>query len=115
VRSLLLLRTPLVTNSQKHRIWEQLQNSDVPPPQEDMAKWEAEFNQLMSSQREELEQDYGADMQEAWEAGLGNYQNISQDESIKFDEDGLPILGEYQFGTFKILLFLFRIFNYFIL
>lgn len=65
-----------------------------------MAKWEAEFNQLMSAQRDELEHDYGADMQQAWEAGLGDYQGISQDEaSVKFDGDGLPILGDYKFGT----------------
>jgi peroxin-5 len=55
---------------------------------------------LVSAQRDELEHDYSADMQQLWEGGLGDYQDISQDEGLlKFDDDGLPILGEYKFGT----------------
>jgi peroxin-5 len=80
-------------------IWDQLQNSDLPPPQEEMAKWEAEFNQLMSSQREELDFDYGGDMQKAWESSLGNYEGIaSGPHPTQFDEEGLPLLAEYEFG-----------------
>ncbi|CAL1707179.1 unnamed protein product [Somion occarium] len=78
-------------------VWNHLQNSDLPPPAEDLAKWEAEYNQLMSSHREELDTDYGADMQAAWEGGLGQYDGAEMDEQVKFDKDGLPLLGEYVF------------------
>ncbi|KDR75164.1 hypothetical protein GALMADRAFT_249106 [Galerina marginata CBS 339.88] len=77
------------------RVWDQLQNSDLPPPKEDIAKWEAEFSQLMNTQRDELE-DYGAGMQDAWEGGIGNYDE-SFGQPIKFDGEGIPLLGEYAF------------------
>jgi len=66
-----------------------------------MAKWEAEFAQLMNAQREELE-DYGTNMQKAWEGGVGNYGGASQ--GIKFDEEGIPLLGNYTFGMSDALL-----------
>ena len=56
-----------------HRAWRELQKSDLPPSEEDLAKWEAEFNQLMSAQRDELDQDYAGPMQAAWEGGLGDF------------------------------------------
>ena len=37
------------------RVWGHLQMTDQPPRQEDMARWEAEFNQLMEAQREDGE------------------------------------------------------------
>jgi peroxin-5 len=48
---------------------------------------------MMNNQRDEAENDLGAAMQQAWESGneLG--------EPIKFDEEGLPLLSEYVFGT----------------
>ncbi|KJA27897.1 hypothetical protein HYPSUDRAFT_130657 [Hypholoma sublateritium FD-334 SS-4] len=78
------------------KVWNQLQNSDLPPPQEDMAKWEAEFSQLMNTQRDELE-DYGSNMQNAWEGGIGNFEDTLGGNSMKFDGEGLPILGDYVF------------------
>lgn len=85
-------------NAHKHvRVWDQLQNSDLPPPQEDMAKWEAEFSQLMNSHRDELEDDFGTNMQSAWEGGVGNFDD-SLGASMKFDGEGIPILGDYVFG-----------------
>ncbi|KAF4620537.1 hypothetical protein D9613_000470 [Agrocybe pediades] len=77
------------------KVWDQLQNSDLPPPKEDMAKWEAEFSQMMNAQRDELE-DYGTSMQNAWESGIGNYDDTFG-PSIKFDGEGIPILGDYVF------------------
>ena len=62
-----------------------------------MAKWESEFNQLMTAQREELEQDYGGAMQHAWESTIDE----STDSAVKYpqlDELGYPILTEYVFG-----------------
>ncbi|TFK68680.1 TPR-like protein [Pluteus cervinus] len=76
--------------------WSRLQQSELPPPKEDLARWEAEFNQLMSAQREDLEHDhdYGASMQAQWESGLGDLQ---QGSTLKFDPDGLPVLEPYAF------------------
>ncbi|KAJ7163573.1 hypothetical protein C8R43DRAFT_990111 [Mycena crocata] len=79
------------------RVWGQLQNSDLPPPKEEMAKWEAEFNQLMSAQRDDLDGDYGAAMQNAWEGGLGDFSEDVESTAVKFDPHGIPILSEYVF------------------
>jgi len=88
-------------------VWDQLQNSDVPPPKEDMSKWESEFNQLMSAQRDELDHGYGVAMQQAWETGLGNFSGaVPGDMGLKFNSEGIPILDDYTFGTtFTIFLF----------
>lgn len=62
---------------------------------EDMANWEAQFNEMMASQREEPDFDYGKDMQAAWD------HNAAQDPitsgGTKFDDDGIPILTPYEF------------------
>lgn len=78
-------------------IWDQLQNSDLPPPKEDMSKWESEFSQLMTAQRDELDHDYGSVMQQAWDNGFGNFSATGLDTSLQFDSEGIPILGEYTF------------------
>lgn len=77
------------------RMWEELQASDLPPPQEDMAKWEAEFNSSMNAQRDDLEADYGASMQEAWKYNLGDLP----EERLQFDDEGVPRLDPYSFGS----------------
>ncbi|GLB37649.1 putative P-loop containing nucleoside triphosphate hydrolase protein [Lyophyllum shimeji] len=80
------------------KVWDHLQDSELPPPQEDLSKWESEFNQLMSAQRDELDHDYGASMQNAWESGIGNISGTTVGEQpLKFDAEGIPILGEYTF------------------
>lgn len=75
----------------------------MPPPAEDMAKWESEFNQLMQSQRDDF--DYESTMREAWENGLGSYDGMSEnrpdDFATKFTEEGIPLLEPYTFGTFQ--------------
>ncbi|KAK2464215.1 hypothetical protein APHAL10511_003672 [Amanita phalloides] len=80
-----------------NQMWEELRHSTLPPPEKDRAKWEAEFSQLMSSQRDEL--DYGASMQEAWESGLGDFSvdDQSSEQYIPFDGEGLPIMLDYTF------------------
>jgi peroxin-5 len=75
-------------------MWKQGQSSMT---DQDRAKWEAEFNELLNHQRDEFDQDYGADIQKMWESGLGNYEN-PLDTLPSFDVDGYPILGEYAFG-----------------
>ncbi len=57
-----------------------------------MAKWEAEYNQLMSASRND-DLDYGDMMQNAWQDATFNEQQV------QFDDEGLPILGDYTFGT----------------
>jgi peroxin-5 len=70
-----------------------------------MSKWESEFNQLMSVERDELDHDYGSAMQHAWENGMGNFTGTVLGETgLKFDSEGIPILSEYTFGTTTIIL-----------
>lgn len=65
-----------------------------------MSKWESEFNQLMSAERDEVDHDYGSGLQQAWENGVGNFSGtVLGDTGLKFDSEGMPILGEYTFGT----------------
>jgi hypothetical protein len=78
------------------RLWNELRGSELPPPAEDLAKWEAEFNKLMNSQREELDDDYGEAMQRVWENGIGDYE--SEPSKMQFDDGGVPILEDYVFG-----------------
>ena len=85
------------------RVWEQLQNSDLPPPEEDVAKWEAQFNQLMNSQREDLDFDYGGMMKNAWD-GV-NSTDFSPSPPLQFDDQGIPTLGDYVFGASSLYAF----------
>ncbi|KAI9463608.1 peroxisome targeting signal receptor [Lactarius psammicola] len=78
-------------------VWEQMQNSDMPPKPEEMAKWEAEFNQLMTAQRDDGEWEYSTSMQRAWEEGVASELDDSFTHNIKFDDEGLPILDPYVF------------------
>ncbi|KIY44415.1 TPR-like protein [Fistulina hepatica ATCC 64428] len=66
-------------------------NADI-MSEKDLAKWEAEFNQLMSSQREDTF-DYSSAMQHAWETSYPT----PIDKSIEFDEYGIPKLEPYVF------------------
>jgi peroxin-5 len=53
----------------------------------------------MSSHRDELDHDYAGPMQEAWENGLGDFrEDGGLGLPLKFDSQGLPILGDYVFG-----------------
>jgi peroxin-5 len=72
-----------------------LQKSDLPPPQEDMQKWEAEFNQWMSSQREDGS-DFTSAMNSHWNEIYGDTGSPS--DAITYDDEGIPILGDYIFG-----------------
>ncbi|KAH8119266.1 TPR-like protein [Phellopilus nigrolimitatus] len=87
------------TNDQFPRMWDHLQRSDLPPPDEDIARWEAEFHQLMQAQREELDIDYGASLRESWENGMGAFDADSVPQGMKFDEEGIPQLGPYVFDA----------------
>jgi hypothetical protein len=81
------------------RVWDKLQKSDVPPPKEDIEKWEREFNQLMNSQREDI-YDLTSDMNNSW--GM-DYEDFDQyRNSITFDDEGIPNLGPYIFGEISL-------------
>jgi peroxin-5 len=62
-----------------------------------MAKWEAEFNQLVNARREDGEWDYSAAMQHAWEESAAEFDDSFM-HNMKFDHEGLPILDPYVFG-----------------
>ena len=71
-------------------MWDQLQKSDLPPPEEDMVKWEDEFNQMMNDQRS-MDFDYDS-------MGTGQWEDQSSQFPVAFDHDGIPLLGDYEFG-----------------
>ena len=78
-----------------------MQNSDMPPNTDELSRWEAEFNQLMNAQREDGDWDYSAAMQRAWEDGAPQL-NDTFVHTLKFDNEGLPILDPYVFGLFSL-------------
>ncbi|KAF8135431.1 TPR-like protein [Boletus edulis] len=84
------------TSTELSEAWQHSQESNALPKDEDLARWESEFNQLMTAQREELEYDYGGVMKNAWESGMGEFTG-STTNNPKFDEFGYPILTEYAF------------------
>jgi len=102
--SVLALVVKLMINLRFCSVWEQMQNSDMPPKPEEMAKWEAEFNQLMNAQREDGEWEYSTSMQRAWEEGVATELDDSFTHNMKFDHEGLPILGPYVFGLLSSVL-----------
>ena len=67
-----------------------------------MAKWEAQFNQMMSAQREDLDFDYGGMMREAYEAS-GYDADFSTEPPMQFDEQGVPVLEPYVFGASLVM------------
>ncbi|CCM01916.1 uncharacterized protein FIBRA_03988 [Fibroporia radiculosa] len=75
-------------------VWENLRNSGLPPPEEDQFKWEAQFNQLMNSEREDDMLDYGKSLQQAYDEGMSSTSN---QRSIEYTDEGLPRLSSYVF------------------
>lgn len=56
-----------------------------------MVKWEAEFHQMMSDQRN-MDFDYDT-------MGLAQWEDLNSTfQPVAFDSDGTPLLGEYEFG-----------------
>jgi peroxin-5 len=51
----------------------------------------------MQSKRDDL--DFGEDMQNAWQSGLGDLDDdLRPVESTRFDDEGIPTLESYKFG-----------------
>ncbi|KIY74324.1 TPR-like protein [Cylindrobasidium torrendii FP15055 ss-10] len=64
---------------------------------EDLAQWESEFNTMMGGHQEaDVDYDFESMMQSAWKSGAEQDRG-EMDEPIKFDSDGIPILGDYAF------------------
>ena len=78
-----------------------MQSSDMPPNPEEIAKWEAEFNELMNKQRDEGEWDYSTAMQNAWEDGVAQLDDTFA-RNLSFDQDGIPTLDPYVFGLYLL-------------
>lgn len=74
----------------------------MPPKPEEMAKWEAEFNELMNGQRDDGEWEYSTAMQHAWEDSITQLDDVFS-RNLTFDQDGIPILDPYVFGSFPML------------
>jgi hypothetical protein len=80
--------------------------------QDDLAKWEAEYQQVLQSQREageelglqDIEHDFGNDMQRAWETkfsdGLGPDMGVAPQDEVAdgMRDSAMPELLPYQFG-----------------
>lgn len=63
-----------------------------------MVDWESDFHNMMDSYREDGEYDYGQAMREAYENGVGEFGNTLDDKALQYDDEGVPILGDYAFG-----------------
>jgi peroxin-5 len=83
------------TNGGGNRVWDQMKNSDMPPSDSEMAKWESEFNHMM---HEDESYDYGAAMKDLWEKGENDLNT-----NLRFDEQGIPELKSYEFGKSSLL------------
>ena len=58
-----------------------------------MAKWETEFSQMMNDQRN-MDFDHDTMGMGQWEDPSSSFQ-----QPVAFDNDGIPLLGDYNFGS----------------
>ena len=64
-----------------------MRSSELPPPTDEYAKWEAQFNQLNNASRDD---DFETELQEAYQSNFPEQ---------RLDEDGIPQLESYTFGV----------------
>lgn len=62
-----------------------------------MARLEAEFQQLMQANKDNVDFDYGASIREAMGDDLGSFAETFPD-GMKFDDEGIPQLPPYEFS-----------------
>ncbi|KAG8784871.1 Peroxisomal membrane signal receptor PTS1 [Serendipita sp. 407] len=79
------------------RIWRDINAAPSAETLEEMAKWEKEFNEAMSSQREDGDLSY-EDAINAQFKGLDKEFGLPTEE-LKVDGDGMPILRPYDFES----------------
>lgn len=84
-------------------VWKEIKDSGLSANAASLAEWEAQNNQLLNGERDELELgdidefQYGKDMEEAWRQ-LGS-DHFDERRDLQFDNDGIPQLGGYEFGV----------------
>lgn len=91
------------------RAWKELKTQAQDPSE--LAKWEAEYQQVLQAQREEgetnigdMDYDYGTEMRNAWEQRQGRTLNSdfgeqAQSNQWQLNATGEPVLSDYPFGT----------------
>ena len=78
------------------RAWSNLQGSSS---SEDIQKLEAEFQQVLRANKENIDFDYDASIREAWGNDLSSFSE-AYEEGMKFDDEGVPQLPPYPFGNY---------------
>ncbi|KAG8809861.1 Peroxisomal membrane signal receptor PTS1 [Serendipita sp. 399] len=79
------------------RIWRDINAAPSAETLEEMAKWEKEFNEAMSSEREEGDFNYDEAITAQFK-GLDKEFGLPNDE-LKVDGNGMPILRSYEFES----------------
>ena len=57
-----------------------------------LAEWEAEYNKVMNAEREDLDQDWGVNV------NLSDTDKTFGLGSRRYDDEGIPDLSKYEFG-----------------
>jgi hypothetical protein len=83
-------------NHHFHRVWRDINATPGAATLEEMAQWEKEFNEAMSAEREEVDQEYDEEIKAQF-ADLDRDFGLASDMP-KVDERGMPILAPYNFG-----------------
>ena len=79
------------------RVWRDINGQPSNETLEEMAKWEKEFNEAMTAEREDLDQSFDPQINASL-AGMDRDFGLAT-ENFKVDGDGMPILGSYPFGA----------------
>jgi peroxin-5 len=96
----------LVIKSHFLSIWKGFLRTESLSPKEELAKWESELSQLMNSERDHLE-DLGKDVQKIYE----DNDFRPAEEALRYDDEGIPLLSPYVFGTLATIHFISVIIN----
>ena len=62
-----------------------------------LAEWEAEYSKVMNAEREELDRDWGINV---------NMSGVEKDSglgSLRYDGEGIPNLPKYAFGELVVV------------
>ncbi|KZV95018.1 TPR-like protein [Exidia glandulosa HHB12029] len=86
--------------SEFQKSWEEVKKNAAnnplsQPAAEELARWEAQFNQLNSESRLDDDLDYDKQLQEAYEQSFNQYD--IHEPGVRIGEDGVPDFGAYQF------------------
>jgi hypothetical protein len=79
-----------------NRVWQDINAAPSGATLEEMAEWEKEFNEAMTAEREDADLEYDEAIKSQF-AGLNREFGLPN-EDFKVDEEGMPVMGLYQFG-----------------